>query len=126
MARYLVGGRRRERPPERRLALQYSWDYVGLVLGRATFYAGGGSVPEPTPEPALRCARKRSGLVNAGRGASYALLGLAGLLFAIALGSGWSGRAGSPRARGRVRGLRSAFPRNRFRIVFAKAVFCLA
>jgi len=29
--------------------------------------------------------------VNTGRGAAYALLGLAGLLFAIALGSGWSG-----------------------------------
>ena len=29
--------------------------------------------------------------MNTGRGAAYALLGLAGLLFAIALGSGWSG-----------------------------------
>ena len=29
--------------------------------------------------------------MNTGRGAAYALLGLSGLLFAIALGSGWSG-----------------------------------
>jgi len=52
MARYLVAAGVASDLPTAVWHYNHSWDYVGLVLGRATFYAQGGSIAEPSPEPA--------------------------------------------------------------------------
>ncbi|MPY81143.1 MAG: transglycosylase SLT domain-containing protein [Actinophytocola sp.] len=55
MARYLVAAGVATDVPNAVWAYNHSWEYVALVLGRASYYAAGGLVPTPTLEapPAL-------------------------------------------------------------------------
>ena len=54
MARYLVAAGVASDVPQAVWAYNHSWEYVALVLGRASYYAAGGLVPTPTPAvPAL-------------------------------------------------------------------------
>jgi len=49
MARYLVAAGVASDVPQAVWAYNHSWEYVALVLGRASYYAAGGLVPTPTP-----------------------------------------------------------------------------
>jgi membrane-bound lytic murein transglycosylase B len=51
MARYLVAAGVATDIPNAVWAYNHSWEYVALVLGRASYYAAAGLVPTPTPEP---------------------------------------------------------------------------
>lgn len=51
MARYLVAAGVLTDVPNAVWAYNHSWEYVALVLGRASYYAAGGLIPAPTPEP---------------------------------------------------------------------------
>ena len=57
MARYLVAAGVATDIPNAVWAYNHSWEYVALVLGRASYYAAAGLVPTPaletTPTPAL-------------------------------------------------------------------------
>jgi len=49
MARYLVAADVGTDIPNAVYAYNHSWEYVALVLGRASYYAADGLVPAPTP-----------------------------------------------------------------------------
>ena len=51
MARYLVAAGVSTDIPNAVWAYNHSWEYVALVLGRASYYAAAALVPPPTPEP---------------------------------------------------------------------------
>ena len=51
MARYLVAAGVATDIPDAVFAYNHSWDYVALVLGRASYYTVAELVPTPAPEP---------------------------------------------------------------------------